>query len=404
MRNVKKIITLALIAILLVSCGPESTKKDSKRKEINLETKTETISKEVSKDNNSKKEVSADKEESKKDPKKDESAEEIAKSEKTDSKETKETSVEPKPKKSSSNPEDKIKEVENTDKDNNSKKEVSADKEESKKDPKKDESAEEIAKSEKTDSKETKETSVEPKPKKNSSNPEDKIKEVENTDKDNSAKETEIETEAKEPVKKKTNEEIAKEVLNGSWGSGQDRKNRLESAGYNYSEVQAILNKIAPAPVVQKRRPVSSGSAKTQSNTNSVVASMPNNSILINGVVLRVSNNATQAGIDAGGRRIVNWGVEYIGNKTVGGPSAYFALHNKPYGYMFQNASSFIFKDINGNVKTYNIESRTGVRNWQPNMSDDAFAYTRGDMGDRIAVQTCIDTSGSSRYRIHVFS
>ena len=229
-----------------------------------------------------------------------------------------------------------------------------------------------------------------------------KAKEESNSTQSSSEKKPEPKKE--EPAKKKSNEEIAKEVLNGSWGSGQDRKNRLESAGYNYSEVQAIVNKIAPAPVVQKRKSASSGSAKTQSNTNSVVASMPNNSILINGVVLRVSNNATQDGIDAGGRRIVNWGVEYMGNKKVGGPSAYFALHHKPYGYLFQNASSFIFKDINGNVKTYNIESRTGVRNWQPKMSDDQFAYTRGDMGDRIAVQTCIDRSGSSRYRIHVFS
>lgn len=234
-----------------------------------------------------------------------------------------------------------------------------------------------------------------------------KSKTVDHKDSSNSTQsssEKKPEPKKEEPVKKKSNEEIAKEVLNGSWGSGQDRKNRLESAGYNYSEIQAIVNKIAPAPVVQKRRPVSSGSSKTQSNTNSVVASMPNNSILINGVVLRVSNNATQAGIDAGGRRIVNWGVEYMGNKKVGGPSAYFALHHKPYGYLFQNASSFIFKDINGNVKTYNIESRTGVRNWQPKMSDDQFAYTRGAMGDRIAVQTCIDRSGSSRYRIHIFS
>ena len=36
-------------------------------------------------------------------------------------------------------------------------------------------------------------------------------------------------------------------------------------------------------------------------------------------------------------------------------------------------------------------------------MRDIDAAYTRGDMGDRIAVQTCIDMSGSSRYRVHVF-
>lgn len=43
---------------------------------------------------------------------------------------------------------------------------------------------------------------------------------------------------------KKSVEEIAKEVINGKWGNGQDRKNRLTAAGYNYSEVQAKVNQL----------------------------------------------------------------------------------------------------------------------------------------------------------------
>lgn len=42
---------------------------------------------------------------------------------------------------------------------------------------------------------------------------------------------------------KKSVDEIADEVLAGKWGNGQDRKNRLEAAGYNYDEVQAAVNK-----------------------------------------------------------------------------------------------------------------------------------------------------------------
>ena len=38
---------------------------------------------------------------------------------------------------------------------------------------------------------------------------------------------------------------IAHEVLQGKWGNGQDRKNRLTKAGYNYSEVQKAVNKLA---------------------------------------------------------------------------------------------------------------------------------------------------------------
>lgn len=41
-----------------------------------------------------------------------------------------------------------------------------------------------------------------------------------------------------------TIEEIAKQVIAGKWGSGVDRKNKLEDAGYSYSEVQVAVNAI----------------------------------------------------------------------------------------------------------------------------------------------------------------
>lgn len=44
--------------------------------------------------------------------------------------------------------------------------------------------------------------------------------------------------------KKKTVEELAKEVIQGKWGNGADRKQRLQAAGYNYSEVQSMVNKM----------------------------------------------------------------------------------------------------------------------------------------------------------------
>lgn len=43
------------------------------------------------------------------------------------------------------------------------------------------------------------------------------------------------------PVKKSI-DEIADEVINGAWGNGDDRKQRLEEAGYNYQEVQNKVN------------------------------------------------------------------------------------------------------------------------------------------------------------------
>jgi len=40
----------------------------------------------------------------------------------------------------------------------------------------------------------------------------------------------------------KSIDEIAKEVIAGKWGNGQDRKNRLTTAGYNYNTIQVRVN------------------------------------------------------------------------------------------------------------------------------------------------------------------
>lgn len=47
--------------------------------------------------------------------------------------------------------------------------------------------------------------------------------------------------EAVSPVLK-SNEEIANEVIAGIWGNGNDRKVKLTNAGYNFSEIQIIVN------------------------------------------------------------------------------------------------------------------------------------------------------------------
>ena len=47
---------------------------------------------------------------------------------------------------------------------------------------------------------------------------------------------------------KKSNEEIASEVISGKWGNGAERKEKLTKAGYNYSEIQSIVNAKVGAP------------------------------------------------------------------------------------------------------------------------------------------------------------
>lgn len=50
------------------------------------------------------------------------------------------------------------------------------------------------------------------------------------------------ETPAPAPSTGKSLDQIANEVIAGQWGNGDDRRNRLQSAGYNYDEVQALVN------------------------------------------------------------------------------------------------------------------------------------------------------------------
>lgn len=39
-------------------------------------------------------------------------------------------------------------------------------------------------------------------------------------------------------------EEIAREVIDGKWGNYPERKEKLESAGYNYNDVQSLVNSL----------------------------------------------------------------------------------------------------------------------------------------------------------------
>lgn len=58
-------------------------------------------------------------------------------------------------------------------------------------------------------------------------------------------------------TKKKSIDVIAQEVINGKWGNGDDRKSRLQAAGYDYAVVQdkvnALLNQKATPAVPAKK-------------------------------------------------------------------------------------------------------------------------------------------------------
>lgn len=46
------------------------------------------------------------------------------------------------------------------------------------------------------------------------------------------------------PSASKTTEEVAQEVIAGKWGNSEERKQRLNADGYNYSLIQAKVNEL----------------------------------------------------------------------------------------------------------------------------------------------------------------
>lgn len=65
-----------------------------------------------------------------------------------------------------------------------------------------------------------------------------------------------VDTTTSAPVTTKTVEELAQEVIAGKWGNGEDRKNRLTAAGYNYGEVQARVDELCKATSATKTKTV----------------------------------------------------------------------------------------------------------------------------------------------------
>lgn len=68
----------------------------------------------------------------------------------------------------------------------------------------------------------------------------------------------------KAPAAKKSNDTVAQEVINGQWGNGADRTNRLRRAGYNPTTIQNLVN--------QKLGVKTASKPKTNKKTNAQIA------------------------------------------------------------------------------------------------------------------------------------
>ena len=53
----------------------------------------------------------------------------------------------------------------------------------------------------------------------------------------------------------KTNQQIAIEVIAGQWGTGEERKQRLAAAGYDYAAVQSIVNALMSGHEITAEKP-----------------------------------------------------------------------------------------------------------------------------------------------------
>ena len=53
----------------------------------------------------------------------------------------------------------------------------------------------------------------------------------------------------------KSNQVIAREVLDGKWGNGAERRERLIKAGYNYDKVQSIVNALVYGDPIPEEQP-----------------------------------------------------------------------------------------------------------------------------------------------------
>lgn len=53
----------------------------------------------------------------------------------------------------------------------------------------------------------------------------------------------------------KPNQIIAQEILDGKWGNGSERRERLTQAGYNYEKVQSIVNALVYGEPIPEEQP-----------------------------------------------------------------------------------------------------------------------------------------------------
>lgn len=207
----------------------------------------------------------------------------------------------------------------------------------------------------------------------------------------------------KEEVKKEApkNIGIKKEVL---------KKNEPKKvAGKSEAPKQAEAPKKAEQPkkeAPKKEAPKKEEPKKEAPKKEENYSQMRNNSIMTSsGLYLPIVNSYSQGRLDARNKEILNWFYTVTGNKTINSNNSYYlAIHNSPYGTRAVSSGSLVFKDVNGNTRTYYKSYTSQVFRYQSNSGpgyDFADKVIYGHYGNAIAIQTCINARGDYRVTIY---
>lgn len=195
-----------------------------------------------------------------------------------------------------------------------------------------------------------------------------------------------------EAVEKISNEEVAAAVLKGEYGNGPERITKIESLGYDYSEIQKIVNKLTPKATVSTSDPGTSSVSTSVYKANAVY-------IKKTAMPFKVSNYANQgADIDGTSRTWVTTG-SYPDWNPDDNKGTFFAQHNNRGGdvIMKLNYGDVItVTDWSGKPYKYVVDKI--IRN---NMATEFDAELSGDLDKEYLIfQTCEYGDGN----IHVFA
>lgn len=140
-------------------------------------------------------------------------------------------------------------------------------------------------------------------------------------------------------VTKKTVDELAKEVLSGLWGNGDDRKNNLTNAGYDYNAVQNKVNELVKGTTTTTKK-VTTTTKKTATTTKKASSGAINKTSQWKGVVTASALNVrTWAGTENGK---CSFSPLYKGTvidvcdtvKDKEGTNWYYIKYNNKYGFV----------------------------------------------------------------------